>query len=255
MRDSIKVIKFTAVFSVIFMIITYLITVNMEIHFFELNTIWLSNNFVLTSCGGIFASFFVVFLCEVQKYLAAKSSVQAELFYHATYLYTALFYIQQNIREYRENKAYIVPDNLLDMRVAMVQGELSILQNTDYCTFKAHNRFVDVHRKFCSEGAVKISTVVNNCNFLKTALYSARTQSTLSFGNAVTSANPIVDKTLSVLEQETSEALLEVDTYLQKIDTCCKNRYNWGATRTTTHSDYVSIFTYSDIDDFLKKGE
>lgn len=182
MSDNIKVIKFTAISSVVFMLITYLITVNMEIQFFTLNTVWFSNNFALTSCGGIFASFFVVFLCEVQKYLSMKSSVEAYLFYHATYLYAALFYMQQNIREYRENKEYIVPDNFLDMRIAMVQTELSLLQSTDYCTFKAHNKLVSVHRKFCSEGAVKITTVINDCNFWRSALYSARTAQL--FGNA-----------------------------------------------------------------------
>lgn len=257
MSDNIKVIKFTAILSAVFMLITYLITVNMEIHFFEFNTVWFSDNFVLTSCGGISASFFVVFLCEVQKYLSAKSSLEAYLFYHATYLYTALFCMQQNIREYRESKEYAVPDNLLDMRAGMIQAELSVLQNTDYCTFRTHNVLVDLHRKFRSEGAAKINAVVNDCLFLKIALNLARIENARLFGNAglITSGNQIVDKTLAVLEQEVSQALLQADTYLQEIDRYCKNRYNWGAMRTATHSSYVSIFKCGKIEDFLKKGE
>ena len=257
MRDSIKVIKFTAISSAVFMLITYLITVNMETHFFNLNTIWLSNNFALTACGGIFASFFVVLLCEIQKYLSAKSAVETHLFYQATYLYTALFCMQQNIREYRESKDSVVPDNLLDMRAGMVQATLSVLQSTDYCAFKAHNGLVDVHRRFCSEGAAKINAVVNECTFLKIALNLARIENTRLFGNVgvITSGNEIVDKTLAVLEQEVSQALLQADTYLQEVDKHCKNRYNWGAMRTATHSNYVSIFKCGKIEDFLKKGE
>ena len=56
MRTQIKVIRFT-----------YLITLNMEIGFLNLDTSWLSNNFALTICGGVFVSLLVMLICEVQK--------------------------------------------------------------------------------------------------------------------------------------------------------------------------------------------
>ena len=76
MSGNIKTIKFTAVLSAVFAILTYIITLNVEVAFFAPNWPWISNNFALTVCGGIFASTLVVMLCEVQKYLSNKSSCE-----------------------------------------------------------------------------------------------------------------------------------------------------------------------------------
>lgn len=95
MSGNIKTIKFTAALSAIFAILTYIITLNMELAFFVPNWSWMSNNFALTVCGGIFASTLVVMLCEVQKYLSNKSSCEQYLFYQTLYLYLALFLIQK----------------------------------------------------------------------------------------------------------------------------------------------------------------
>ena len=112
MRGSIETIKFTFILSLLFGIITYLVTVNIETNFFILNTIWISNNFVLTVCGGIVASFLVVLLSEIQKYLSTKSSSESYLFYHAVYLYSALFLMQQNILDYAKNSNKAIPENV-----------------------------------------------------------------------------------------------------------------------------------------------
>ncbi len=45
MRRHIKVIKFTAIFSLLSLILTYLTTLNIESSFLILNTPWISNNF------------------------------------------------------------------------------------------------------------------------------------------------------------------------------------------------------------------
>lgn len=75
MSTSIKVIKFTSILSIIFLVITYLITVNIESRFISLNTIWISNNFLLTVFGGVFASTLVVLFCEINKYLIDKKRI------------------------------------------------------------------------------------------------------------------------------------------------------------------------------------
>lgn len=96
MRGSVKVIKFTAAMSILFLALTYFTTVNIEAHIIEFNTIWLSNNLAPTVFGGAFASMLVVLICEVQKYITAKASMEEYIFYQALYLYRALFLMQQN---------------------------------------------------------------------------------------------------------------------------------------------------------------
>lgn len=80
MKSCIETVRFTFKLSLLFGVITYLVTVNIETNFLSLNTIWISNNFVLTVCGGIVASFLVVLLSEIQKYFSAKISSESYLF-------------------------------------------------------------------------------------------------------------------------------------------------------------------------------
>lgn len=44
----------------------------------------------------------VVLICEVQKYITAKISVEDYIFYQALYLYQALFLMKQNICDYQK---------------------------------------------------------------------------------------------------------------------------------------------------------
>ena len=86
MKTQIKVIRFVAIMSIVLAAITYLITVNIEVGFINLNTQWLSNNFLLTVCGGAFASMLVVLLCEIQKYFEIKKSTEAIIFKHVRHI-------------------------------------------------------------------------------------------------------------------------------------------------------------------------
>ena len=87
MCGNIETIKFTAVISAIFAFLSYFITLNMELAFFAPQWSWISNNFALTVCGGVFTSTLVVLFCEVQKYLSNKADCEQYLFYQTMYLY------------------------------------------------------------------------------------------------------------------------------------------------------------------------
>ncbi len=102
MRGSVKVIKFTTVMSILFLVLTYLTAVNIETHMVGFNTVWLSNNFALTVFGGVFASMLVVLICEFQKYITTKASVEEYIFYQGLYLYCALYLMKQNISDYQK---------------------------------------------------------------------------------------------------------------------------------------------------------
>ena len=170
MRGSVKVIRFTAAMSIVFLALTYFTTVNIETHIFELNTIWLSNNLALTVFGGVFASMLVVLICEVQKYVTAKASMEEYIFYQALYLYHALFLMQQNISDYQNNTAAIVPDNLFDESIRMIQSEIIALQNVDYAPFRQKNLLLSVHQKFCKGTALNMQPIMRGCNAVRIAI-------------------------------------------------------------------------------------
>ena len=68
MKTNILRIRFELFGSVLFAVIVYAVSVNMEIGFFEPNWWWMSNNFALTVSGGVFTGFLVALLSEVREY-------------------------------------------------------------------------------------------------------------------------------------------------------------------------------------------
>lgn len=244
MRGSVKIIKFTAFMSILFLALTYFTTVNIEIHLLELNTVWFSNNFVLTIFGGAFASMVVVLICEVQKYIAAKASVEEYIFYQALYLYQSLFLMKQNICDYQKNTEVGVPDNLLDETSRMIQSEIFALQSADYAPFKQKNLLLTAHQKFCRKTAIDFQPILKGSIAVKIAINKIKIcysqQNVLN--RMVTSVDEPLQTVLSIQHDRVLEALEEVDEYLKDIDKYCNQRYDWEKQRKQIHSNYVSIF-------------
>jgi len=127
MSTSIKVIKFTSILSIIFLVITYLITVNIESRFISLNAIWISNNFLLTVFGGVFASTLVVLFCEINKYLIDKKNTENQLFFQTLYLYQSLFLMQHNILDFHSRPDTQIPENVFDNTTQMIKSQVCYL--------------------------------------------------------------------------------------------------------------------------------
>ena len=244
MRGSVKVIKFTATMSILFLALTYFTTVNIEAHIFELNTIWLSNNLALTVFGGVFASMLVVLICEVQKYITAKASVEEYIFYQALYLYQALFLMQQSICDYQKNTEAHVPDNLLDETSQMIQSEIFALQSADYAPFKQKNLLLTIHQKFCRKTAIEFQPISNGSNAVKIAINTVKINYLKKHNSnrMVTSVDEPLQTVLSIQLGRVSDALEKVDEYLKDIDKYCNQRYDWERQRKQIHSNYVNIF-------------
>ena len=66
MSSNLKTMKLTAILSGVFLIVTFTVCLNMSYEWFSIK--WLSNDFLLTVFGGLFASTLVVLICEWQKY-------------------------------------------------------------------------------------------------------------------------------------------------------------------------------------------
>lgn len=72
MNTSIKVIKFTTIISIITVIITLGISLNIKYLWFEIK--YIPYDFLMAIFSGIFGSTVVVLICEIQKYLLAKKT-------------------------------------------------------------------------------------------------------------------------------------------------------------------------------------
>ena len=220
MSGNIKTIKFTAVLSTVFAILTYIITLNMEVAFFAPNWPWISNNFALTVCGGIFASTLVVMLCEVQKYLSNKSSCENYLFYQTVYLYLAMFLIQKITKEFIDAPTEAVSENLLEDNVQIAQCQLNAIQGVDYTTFSSKNELLTVQHNFCSGVVPKIKSFLSVNNYLKRAILTVQIANVEQFGvkKPIATTDPLIFQTLSIINEKSLSLIADISNYLQSID-------------------------------------
>ena len=253
MSENIKTIKFTCFCSVLFALLTYIVTLNMEIGFFQPDWRWMSNNFALTVCGGAFASFLVVMLCEVQKYRSNKLYCENYLYTQAIYLYSILFFMVRNIDEYIAAKSEPVPDNLIDEQVMMIRSQSMAIRSVDYITFQKNNALVSAHQDFCSNKLVKADSIIGNENYLKRAIIKTQIKNLEETNSRriVTSADKLVAQTLTALKNQISPVLNDVAIYLETIDHNCNDRYGWARQKEQIHESYISLFEVSKFEDFL----
>lgn len=234
MRSNIETIKFTGTFSILFVVITYIVALNMEIGFFQPNWSWMSNNFALAVCSGAFASFLVVLLCELQKYRNNKLTCENYMFSQAVYLYIALFSIRSTIRELTQDNNFIVPEGCLDDSSHVALSEISALQSTDYILFNPKNQLVKTHQKFCMEQSPSLRSAIESYSiYLKLAVNIVQRDNIEKQGypGNATASNPTVAKTLCRIDTEVSKVLDETSEYLAVIEQSTKGRYNWTVTK------------------------
>lgn len=170
MKTQIKVIRFVAIMSIILAAITYLVTVNIEVEFICLNTPWLSNNFMLTVCGGAFASMLVVLLCEIQKYFEIKKSTEAIIFKHLRHVCIQLISLDKLIKECLENPTRVVPDGLLSFSTEAIRSAIGELQVIEYDTFFKKSKLKDAFSSFQKNALVDILYYTIYENYLSIAI-------------------------------------------------------------------------------------
>lgn len=257
MSGNIKTIKFTAKLSVFFALLTYVVSLNMELAFFVPNWRWISNNFALTVCGGVFASTLVVMLCEIQKYWSNKIDCEQYLFYQTMYLYIALFVMQRNVGEYIVTKTEPVPESLLESPVQKIQCQVNAIQSIDYTTFSSKNKLMIARRDFSEENLAKINVVLQYHNYLKSAILRTRIRNLEQFGKEkiVTSSDELVFKTLTIIDKQCKPLLDEISNYLKIIDQSCGGRFDWKIQREKIYEGYMSIFKAGKLEDFLQEEE
>lgn len=233
MRESIKVIKFCSIISLIFLLLTYAVTVNFEGHFVSIDSVWISNNFLITIFGGVFASTIVVLLCEIQKYISAKTNTERYLFYQSLYLYQVLMQMKINIEDYITHHEWEISKNLFDESIRMIQCEMNALQMTDYATFEhGDNSLMLKHIRFCRESLPKMQKVLQSGNKLTIAINTVKIENIENsqeshLSKQITSKNPVIARVLSEELEIVSTSVILIDDYITVLDNCCNQKFKW----------------------------
>lgn len=250
MSTNIKVIRYTAILSGIFAILTYFISLNIAFAWFDWK--WLSNSFMLTIFGGAFASMLVVLICEIQKYLENKRLSEDALFAHAGHIYAYLYLMETNLKRQQENEKEPVCKELIWGNLENLKREIEIIRSIDYTSFSKKNKFIMKNKEFINWLMTDFSQFVSEGTYLAIAVNNDQIGNIITTGSegTVTSASPYTSSVITKLIIRTADIILIVDDYGKFIDDSFKNRYLWNLKKLSVEK--AADIELADIDDYIK---
>lgn len=133
MKTYVLRIRFELFGSVLFAVIAYAVSVNMEIGFFTPNWWWMSNNFALTVSGGIFTGFLVALLSEVREYGEKKLEVEDEILYNSKEVYALMGKVYGKIINCLKNPDTIVSDEIFGSEERELKRLTEQIENIKKC--------------------------------------------------------------------------------------------------------------------------
>lgn len=231
MSISVKLIKFLSGSSLVILLATYFLSVNMEVKLISLDSVWISNNFLFTVVGGMFVSFFVLLIVELEKYFISKKAVEDSIYCNCAGLYNELIIEFKNIEMYLTNTSEIIPKTVLEYRRQLIEDYNNCLRSLDYKTFNNKNILVKQFNLFKREEIKKNYEHINMCRYLPIAIDKAK----LDFlekgitGTVFTASDNLVGSTLVKIKRSTEIRMIAIDGFLENIASIYPDRYNWKA--------------------------
>lgn len=248
-----KTIRFTAFASIVLLILTYFVTVNIESGFLSVDSVWLSNSFFLTFFGGAFASMVVVLLCEVQRFNTQKRATENYMFYHASMLYQFLFQLQQNIKDYQTHTNEEIVNQFEGGLIAQAKNEANALMSVDYIQLSDKNAMSVGHQKYISDlERIMYPICQGESAYLISYNLTRMDQIKKSDDRPITSSDGRINAVLEVQQKHITKAMEHTEAYLKLIEQECKGNYNWTLRKLAMESSYISIFEAWSYDEYLK---
>ena len=252
MSVSVNTIKRLLAILIGVLVITYLISLNMENHYVVLNTKWFSNDFLFAIAGGTFASLVVVLVCEIIKYRQIKIATEGALFSNLANLYGQFLIIKGNCT--RALKSHnIVPDNLIQATCDNSMMLADHINGLDYTTYRNNNKIREILDKFKIEKYSALKNVLISFANLRVAI---REDSIILLQqknrDIVTSDCPNTQGTLNKIKSQTATILTYLDQIISQIDNELQNKYNWQSLKKTMNI-YQDNFEAKTLRDYMNE--
>ena len=224
MRATIAIIKFCSRIVGVLALITWLITVNIEIGFIKLDSAWISNNFFLTVVGGSFASMLVVLICEIQKYMNTKDQNEQSMFYLFCLLYAQLQIVNDLLRRYLEDPNKKLVEKMLEIPSTNVRQIVHSLMQLDYVTFSGNDVLYKNFQEFQFIRELQFKNLATNCGYVDIAMKKAEYKN-LRCGicEIITTKNDDIRYIMITLVNSCDELSKVLEKYLKDFD----KSYSW----------------------------
>lgn len=234
------------------LVITYLISLNIENNYLTLDAKWISNDFLFAIAGGIFASLVVVLVCELIKYRQQKFATENALIVYTGNLYGQFLIIRSNCKRALSNKN-IVSDNLIQSTCDNASIVADSINGIDYTLIRKTNKIRALLNEFKTNKYLAIKNVLINFTYLKMAI-GEDGKMLLSQGkqNLVTSDCRNTNDTLNKIISQTSTILTYLDLIITQIDDELGNKYQWQIKKQTLNT-YQDNYVSHTLKEYLKE--
>ena len=252
MSTSVNTIKWLLGVLLGVIILTYLISLNMENHFVIVNTRWLSNNFLFAIAGGALASLLIVLVCEIIRYRQLKLATEAVLFSNMGNLYGQFLIIRSSCKRVLNNHA-LVADNLIQPisnSAAMFADSINSIDYTPLCN---KNKINEIIAQFKSEKYQVLKSVLTSFIYYQIAIHEDEIiLKKQGIQGGVTSDSPNVNQALNKVINQSTTILTYLDQIISQFDNELGNRYNWLNMKQSMNT-YQENFIEQHLDDYLKE--
>lgn len=252
MRTSINTVKFVTLLSIVFLLLTYSISLNEENKWILLDTPWLSNRIVFAIVGGSFTSLVVIVACELQKYFLMKHQMEDYIFGQLFTLYSQIAIIHYNTKCQLNEPNAPVPYNLFEEIVNRGILCLNSLNTIDFVSFKTQNVIRAILNRFNRKNGLYIRSFLQNTVFLKIAVNEDKIAK-LSQGRneIITASSPKTRLALKKIFDDSCVILSYLEILLGQIDNKFEYRYHWREVKRNiilSEDNFVPV----DLNDYLK---
>lgn len=225
-------ILYLIVSCILFLGMSYFVSVNKELVFCSANSAWISNDFLLSCFTGIFASFMVLIATEVYKFFQMKKSMEQWLFMQMATIYGQLHIAETNIQNLLSSVDSI-PTNLLHYLSNTIKQVTPGMRAFDYNPlFKTKNAktIIKIIQRLHSSQLVNWESLANDCIYLEIAISTDKINEhqkgvSIPF---ITFSSPNTNRTLVTLLKEIRHIKSQININITELNAACDNRFNWS---------------------------
>lgn len=252
MSVSVNTIKRLLAILIGVLAITYLISLNMENHYFISNTEWLSNDFLFAIAGGTFASLFVVLVCEIIKFRQLKLATENTLLVYLGSLYGQFMIIRSNCKRVLNSNIFI-SDNLIQSTCDNATIVVDSINGIDYTLICNTNKVGDLLNQFKTAKYLTIKNILINFAYLKMAIWEdGKVLISQGKQNLVTSDCSNTNKVLNKIISQSTTILTYLDQVITQMDNELGNKYQWQDRKQALNT-YQGNYISQQLEDYIKE--
>ena len=229
MSDNKKMIHFYSLLLIISTLLTYLVDINGQLHFFSLNTPWISNDFCFAILSGIVTGLIVALAAEIRFYWLHKRQAQKTMYSAALELYKLISMQKATLYYYIHHPDAVIPESIDgESRQQLIQKHVDCLNWVDYSVFAKKDPVLVSYNSFRNQIAA-IERTARGLIKLRIAYNETELEFLKNNANRspVTSSSPHMSNALQEHYCSLQDCLPSIENFCSSFEKLNKKQYFW----------------------------